>query len=364
MEHSNIKRYYIGDLKIESQVIIELISKTSKDEYVAKLFCDEKEIKDICKKEKFRFFNKNPKLHMVHKRLKEIINYWTLETINNSPTNGVDVVIYKRINNEEYEVINKNFDSLEYIDIKDISINKLAYSIKNVLIEESSLSSGPSYCITGDTHGDLDFKVFYRAKKSRYTDIFVCGDFGYIWNGSLKEQKRLDYLSNIGLNIYFVCGNHENFDLLEKYPIVNINGGKAHKIRENIYHLMRGEIFIFGDKKILAFGGANSTDKDLRKEGKTWWLQEVPTDTEKDNARNNLIKHNNKVDYIITHTGHTSALKDMNGDYRIDEVSDFLSEIYDTTEFNHWYFGHMHKNHTYIEGKSTCINELILKLNL
>ncbi len=220
------------------------------------------------------------------------------------------------------------------------------------------------YCVTGDTHGVLDFRVFYEARRKGYSDIFICGDWGYIWDGSLKENKRIDYLSKIGINIYWADGNHENFDLLDKYPVVDLNGGKAHKIRDNIYHLMRGEIFTFADKKILTFGGANSTDKEWRKEGKSWWSQEVPNEEEKNNARENLKKNNYKVDYIITHTSHTRALEDMGADYRVDDVSDFLSEIYNTTKFNHWYFGHMHTNHTYKEGKSTCINEEILHLDI
>ena len=38
------------------------------------------------------------------------------------------------------------------------------------------------------------------------------------------------------------------------------NGGKAHKIRDSVLHLMRGEIFDIDNKKIFAFGGARSHD--------------------------------------------------------------------------------------------------------
>lgn len=40
----------------------------------------------------------------------------------------------------------------------------------------------------------------------------------------------------------FVDGNHENFDRLSDYPIDTWNGGKVHKIRPSVIHLMRGQI--------------------------------------------------------------------------------------------------------------------------
>lgn len=363
MELIGIRRYYIDNLKINAEAIIELISE-SNEKYYTKLYCSENEIQGMRKDDLFRFFNKDPKDTVVHETLKEMVIYWALSIINKSSVSDVVTDIYKSINREEFKIENINLSNTTWGDIITININNATYSIKDILIEEASTSSESTYCITGDTHGDLDFKVFHNAIKAGYSNIFICGDFGYIWDGGHKEQKRLDYLSNLGINIYFVCGNHENFDLLYKYPIVEINGGKAHKIRDNIYHLIRGEIFTFGNKKILAFGGANSIDKHIRKEGKSWWPQEIPTEIEMNNARNNLAKYNNKVDYIITHTGHNRVLSDLFGNYQEDKTSDFLSEIYHTVEYTHWFFGHMHINYTYEQGNTTCIYKLILNLDI
>lgn len=363
MDNIEIRPYYLDDINLKAQVFVGLKGRGC-DEYFTILNCTEKEIENMRKEELFRFFNEDIKDDSSYRVIKEMISYWVLDIINNNSVLDSGVKIYKWINEEEFEEFNGEVDDFKWGDVNSVFIESLNYSIKDMLIEECPESKENTYCIVGDTHGDLNFKVFFKARKAGYKNIFICGDFGYIWDGSEKENRRLDYLSSIGLNIYWIDGNHENFDLLEKYPVVNFNGGKAHKIRDNIYHLMRGEIFTFGDKKILAFGGANSTDKHLRKEGKSWWHQEVPSDLDKNNARKNLLKHNNKVDYIITHTAHTRALNDMNGNYRVDEVSDFLSEIYHTTEFDHWYFGHMHVNHTYVEGKSTCIYKKVLNLKL
>lgn len=218
--------------------------------------------------------------------------------------------------------------------------------------------------ITGDTHGDLTFKRFFQARKLGYTHIIVCGDFGYIWNGSRSEQKQLDYLSKIGITIMFCDGNHENHILLNEYPVDNLYGGKVHKIRNNIFHLIRGEIYTIKDKTFFVFGGANSTDKEWRIEGKTWWKEECPSLKEFDYALENLQNHNYKVDYIITHTCYPVALSFVGGDYRADNVSDMLNEIRVKTDFNYWYFGHMHLDYRMIDYNTKCIYRDIEELRL
>ena len=55
-------------------------------------------------------------------------------------------------------------------------------------------------------------------------------------------------------------GNHENFDRLYAYPVEMWHGGKVHKIRPSVIHLMRGQIFELEEKKIFTFGGASSHD--------------------------------------------------------------------------------------------------------
>jgi len=40
-----------------------------------------------------------------------------------------------------------------------------------------------------------------------------------------------------------------NFNMIEKYPIVKFGGAKARKIAHNIYHLLRGQVYII-EKKV------------------------------------------------------------------------------------------------------------------
>ena len=47
--------------------------------------------------------------------------------------------------------------------------------------------------------------------------VIVCGDFGYIFTGSRRENAFLDKLEKLRFTILFVDGNHENFDEIVVY---------------------------------------------------------------------------------------------------------------------------------------------------
>lgn len=112
--------------------------------------------------------------------------------------------------------------------------------------------------ITGDTHGDIScFKNPKLNKLGEKDILIVCGDFGFIWNPHDKnERKNLEYLKKRKYTICFVDGAHENFDILNSYKPYRWKGGNTHKIADNIYHLMRGEIFTFEGKSFLLWAAA------------------------------------------------------------------------------------------------------------
>ena len=112
--------------------------------------------------------------------------------------------------------------------------------------------------VTGDTHGLLDtYKILKFQEKENKLDyddyLIICGDAGIVWdNETLKDS--IDYYENLGTNILFVDGNHENFDILNSFPISIWNGGKVHKISDRIFHLMRGQVFnIFGKTFLIIY---------------------------------------------------------------------------------------------------------------
>ena len=119
--------------------------------------------------------------------------------------------------------------------------------------------------ITGDCHGDFrrfSSEAFPEQKKMTRNDyVIVCGDFG-LWHDTAEERYWLDWLEKKPFTILFVAGNHENYDRLgsDEFKVKFWHGGKVHVIRSNVLHLMNGYIFDICDKKIFAFGGAQSHD--------------------------------------------------------------------------------------------------------
>ena len=66
-------------------------------------------------------------------------------------------------------------------------------------------------------------------------------------------------------------------------------------------HLMRGEVFDIAGNTVLAMGGAASHDEQWRREGKTWWPEEMPSESEMEYCRASLDRVGWKVDYVVTH---------------------------------------------------------------
>lgn len=118
--------------------------------------------------------------------------------------------------------------------------------------------------ITGDTHADFtrfNTDNFPQQKQMTKDDyVIICGDFGGVWRKANETDHWLKWLSAKPFTTLFVDGNHENFDMLNAYPVEDWNGGKVHKITHSVIHLMRGQVFLIDDKKIFAFGGAQSHD--------------------------------------------------------------------------------------------------------
>jgi len=198
--------------------------------------------------------------------------------------------------------------------------------------------------VTGDTHGDINRFKDPAMKKIKSSDtLIVCGDFGFIWDGSRKEQSVLKKLASKNFTIAFVDGCHENFELLESLPVTEWNGGKVHMVAPNIVHLMRGQIYTIEGKQIFAFGGGHSQDYEFRREGDMWWERERPSHDEIREAIRNLAEYGNAVDFIITHEPPASLKDCLNVDVlqRL-EVHAFFEDIIKTCSYKKWFFGKCH----------------------
>ena len=247
--------------------------------------------------------------------------------------------------------------------------------------------------ITGDCHGDFTkFNMANYPEQKEMTKedyVVICGDFGGVWNKdeeSEKEKWWLDWLERKSFTTLFVDGNHENFDRLYSYAVEEWNGGKVHRIRPTVIHLMRGQVFTLEGKTIFAFGGARShdisggileyDDPDFLRKRKildrsfepyrvnhySWWEQEMPSDEEMDEGITNLALHNNKIDFIVSHccAASTQALIG-GGKYERDYLNDYFEKIHRSVEYKKWIFGHYHNNAN-VNVQEILIYEQIIRI--
>lgn len=247
--------------------------------------------------------------------------------------------------------------------------------------------------ITGDCHSNFErfsTNIFPEQNEMTKEDyVIICGDFGGVWNKdeeSKKEAWWLNWLQDKPFTTLFVDGNHENFDRLYDYPVEEWHGGKVHKIRESVMHLMRGQIFEIDEKKIFTFGGASSHDisggilelddpeykskkKELDKGWQpyrvnhlSWWAKELPSEDELAEGLQNLAKHGNTVDFIVSHCCSTSTQVLLGGSlFQPDVLTDYLENIRQTVQFKKWFFGHYHDNRN-VSTQEILLYEQIIRI--
>ncbi len=198
--------------------------------------------------------------------------------------------------------------------------------------------------ITGDMHGEWERFKSKEMRRLREGDtLIVCGDFGFIWDGSRSERSVLKRMETLPFTIAFVDGCHENFDLLERYPIEEWNGGPVQRIKRNVLHLMRGQVYTIEGRTFFTFGGGHSQDYEFRRDTPHWWEQESPTHQEIRHAIHNLAEYENKVDYVITHEP-PASLKDCLGVdvFQRLEIHTFFEDIIRVCRYRKWFFGKCH----------------------
>ena len=215
--------------------------------------------------------------------------------------------------------------------------------------------------VAGDTHGDITrFSKFKKMFRKQKDFLLICGDFGFIWDGSEKEADTIKKLEKLDCIIMFVEGCHDNIDLLSSYPLEQYCEGTVRRIAKNVYWMQRGEIFYLYGTSVFALGGGESHDADERIQGVTWWPDELPSSSELEHAAKNLESVGNKVDIIITHQNPLFELGLIGKrPERVNALTNFLEKTLNETSFSRWYFGSEHVDKA-ISGKMTSVFEKIV----
>lgn len=214
--------------------------------------------------------------------------------------------------------------------------------------------------LTGDTHGTIEIGKLSRAnlavervEPGEGDFVIILGDFGLVFapeGQSAEERWWLKWLDEKPWTTLFIDGNHENFARLNALPEEEWRGGRVHRVSESVLHLMRGQIFEIDGRSFFTMGGAASHDRQFRKEGRSWWPEELPSEEELARADAALDGCGRRVDYVLTHCAPTLVQGRINPTFLPDRLTEYLQHVRDTTAFHRWYFGHYHVDREYDDG--------------
>lgn len=161
--------------------------------------------------------------------------------------------------------------------------------------------------VAGDWHGNTvaTRRALGFAQKEGCTEVFQVGDFGFGWSRSATGDAFVEAVSRAaiayGIDVYWLDGNHENFDLLEERGYFKHDDGPV-EICERVFYVPRGTVLERDGHRILVIGGAYSVDKGARTEGKSWWPQEEITYADLDKCA-----EAGEVDVVFSHDAPDSA---------------------------------------------------------
>ena len=220
--------------------------------------------------------------------------------------------------------------------------------------------------ITGDMHGDLSRLYDKEFRKLKAGDVLiVCGDFGYIFSGDKQEKSVINFFSNRKFTTAFIEGTHDNLERIYRARSTVWHGGMVHRIKGNLLHLCRGQLFKIEGHTFFTFGGGESSDKDMRLPAGNWWRAEEPTPAEMADGARVLDEAGLKVDYFITHEPpslvKSSMLLRRGENDNTNKINGYFEEIGRSCEFKHWYFGSLHEDRV-ITDRYTCVFKKLLPI--
>lgn len=239
--------------------------------------------------------------------------------------------------------------------------------------------------LTGDTHGEFvnrltPLRILDENRWTSNDKLIVLGDFGLIFFPRMEmfmdkislEREKIAFLESKKYEILFIDGNHECFPrLTTEFPQEERYGGMVRRIGRNIFWLQRGQIYEIEGSTFFCMGGAYSIDKAHRLAYDrsilehyencpdihiSWWPQELPAADEYKRATENLLAHNKKVDYVLSHQAPRSLIQLMKHtpDPHDMELTGFLDWIWYEVKFKHWFFGHWHLDEE-VHPKATAL---------
>jgi predicted phosphodiesterase len=214
--------------------------------------------------------------------------------------------------------------------------------------------------VAGDWHGSTAAaqSCFEDAEREKCDAIIQVGDFGVTF-GATRPVRFIVNVSNLasrwGIPVYFIDGNHENFNVIGDW-VDNLDYDENGHIpvATNLTYIPRGAVWEWDDKTFAAMGGAASIDRDWRTEGHDYFKDELITTGDVYRLLNKVDVHGKRVDYFFSHdcSDRTpwgfSLVPDSDSQRNRQVVDGILDYVKPRMHFH----GHMHKHYEW-DNKGT-----------
>ena len=208
------------------------------------------------------------------------------------------------------------------------------------------------------------------------TVAIVLGDFGLPWSSDCEitehgiltndhtDRYLLNWYDQKPFKVLAVMGNHDNYDVIEKLPEVEMFGAKVRKVSDNVFYLKRGEVYTIEGKRFLVLGGAMSEDKAGRVSHESWWVQEEWSEGEKEACLAKIVACGSQFDYVLSHTGSSPGIAETDDFFKNeknmkealkDSTVVFNNKIDEMIEYKKWFFGHWHTDWGYDNKESKYV---------
>lgn len=205
--------------------------------------------------------------------------------------------------------------------------------------------------VAGDWHGNsyAAQSCFEDAERYNCDAVFQVGDFGVSF-GPSRPIRFVQNASTIarkwGIPLYFIDGNHENFDVVFDWDKNGERNRDGHvEVAENVFYVPRGTIWDWDGKVFAAMGGAASIDRDWRTLGYDYFPEELISTAQTYHMLNDFDENWKQIDYFFTHD--CSDRTPWGFQLVPDKESQRNRRIIDgLVDYTHprWHFhGHMHK---------------------
>ena len=243
--------------------------------------------------------------------------------------------------------------------------------------------------LTGDCHGDFrrfstrNFPIQRKLTKSDL--VVILGDAGLIWDGGRRDEWWMNWFESKSFSLVNIGGNHENYDILERYPRVRWHGGDAYQLRPSVFHLCRGYTFDLDGFNTFVMGGAQSHDTPIilnpapetarlrqrldrlkipyRVHGRSWWPQELPSQSEHFDAWKTLNQERWSVELVLIHCAPNEIQEQLAAGYPTNGLTDFLQFVLEHLDYEQWFCGHYHQSKHSPERNFRVLNEEIIRID-